>query len=701
MAGISSILSIGQSALSATQTCLQVTSNNIANVDTDGYSRQSVVLKDGYYVSGSPGQLGSGVIAQEVVRAHDSFIEAQYLQKLSARDRFQALYNGLSSVQNLVNESNTKGLNSSLSTFFDDWGDLTTYPDSTATRQTMLDDTETLLSLYRSMADSMNQMEDEINEAIAADVDTVNALAKDIADINAQINKTEVEGQNIPNGLYDLRDQKIRDLSSLVDVNVIDNGKGNVTVNTNAGQTVVDGMSAYEFTFEPGKTVRQMTQASKTAGSDAQAYYDGKDSSEYTLEVVSGGTVGAGATFRVSLDGGKSWVKDDNGNDAVYAADDNTAKVRVGNLDIWFGTESDPDTTTASTTLLAGDKFTLVPKKALYWYTTAGTPVNVTPQQYADGKDNAARLTGGALAGAFLFRDESLGDYQNTLDAMANTMVWEVNRIHSQGSGLTAFNSVQGTYSVADPNVALGDPTSGLTFSSRLASGAAMLYAYDSAGTLQASGSITVDPDADSLQDIVDKINDVANPVSAYLTASIVNNQLVVSGAATTSSFRFGDDSSGLYAALGVNTLLAGSSAEDVSVNAVATNNTDYVCAGHVGLNGLLATGDNTTALAMTALENKNVDFYVVGKGTDSQTLTQYYSSLVSDVGADTASASYQLSYQGALASQLEEQQLAVSAVSLDEELTNLIRFQHSYQAAAKLISTADSLFETILGLKN
>ncbi|MFP5258721.1 MAG: flagellar hook-associated protein FlgK, partial [Acidobacteriota bacterium] len=321
MSGITSLLSTGNSALRANQACIQVTGNNIANVNTTGYNRQSVVLKDGQYVNTFTGQVGTGVVAQEVVRAHDKFIEAQYLEQMSARDRYKTLYNGLVSTQNLVNESNTDGLNSSLSTFFGDWGDLTTNPDSEAARQTMLDDTETMLSMIRSTADSMNQLKAQANQSIADGVTTLNQLAKDIAELNRQINITQIDGQSIPNSLYDQRDAKVRELASLVDVSVIDNGKGNFTVNTKAGQTIVDGVESYEFKFEPGKTVRQLSPASLTAGSDVQAYYEGSDSSEYTLKVVSNGTVGGGAAFQVSLDGGKTWLANDDGTTAVYAAD--------------------------------------------------------------------------------------------------------------------------------------------------------------------------------------------------------------------------------------------------------------------------------------------------------------------------------------------------------------------------------------------
>lgn len=696
MSSLSSILSIGRSGLSASQAALQVTGNNIANVDTEGYSKQSVVLVDGQYITSSPGQLGSGVVAQEVVRSYDSLTESQYLTQISVRDRWKAMYNGLTSIQNYFNESNTNGANAALSEFFGDWGDLTANTDDTATRQTMLEDTDTLLSIYRSMASSLEDQKAALDTAITDDVSTLNQLASDVADINRQINQYQIDGKSIPNSLYDLRDSKVEDIASLVDVNVVDNGKGDYTVYTKSGQTVVDGTEAYSFNYKQGQTVRQLSAASLAADSNAQCYYDGADSHEYTIQVVDSGGVGAGATFKASLDGGKSWLTASNGSTAIFQADGTSGKVRVGDLDIWFD-KADASDPSPLSDLNAGDTFTLVPKKALYWHTTAGTEENVTPQLHADGTDNERRLTGGALAGAFLLRDANLAGYQDALDATANSLVWEINRVHSQGAGLTNFSSVQGTYGVDDVDAALGSNQAHLTYGDRLASGAAMIYVYGSDGALNSKDSIWVDPTATTLNDFVTSIN---TAFSGKLNATVVNGQLNLS-AASGYSFQFGDDSSGILAALGVNTLLTGSTASDVAINHVVTSDTNRVNVGHVGSAGLTASGDNTTATAITALASKNVDFFVTGKATSSQTISGYYNSLVGQVGSDTSSANYQATYQTALASQIKDQKLSITGVSLDEELTNLIKFQHAYQAAAKLISTADSLFQTVLGLKN
>ncbi len=707
MSSLSSILSIGRSGLTASQAAIQVTGNNIANVDTEGYSKQSVVLRDGSYITTQPGQLGSGVVAQEVVRAYDALAESQYVSQISVRDRWKAMYNGLTSIQNLFNESNTDGANAALSKFFSDWGDLASNTDSAATRQTMLEDTQTLLSLYRSMASSMNEQEGQLNTAIGEDVDTLNQLAKDVADLNRKINQYQVDGVSIPNSLYDQRDAKVESMASLVDVNVVDNGKGNYTVYTKSGQTIVDGTVPFNFSFEQGQTVRTLSPTSVAAGSDAQCYYQGTDSSEYTIEVVDSGTVGSGTpTFKASLDGGKTWLTDDDGNTAIFTANGDDGKVRVGNLDVWFGTTT--DSSTIPSDLETGDSFTLVPKKGLYWYTTAGTPENVTPQQYDDGTDNPRRITGGALGGAFLLRDSELGGYQNSLDAMVNSLVWEVNREHSQGAGLTNFSTVQGTYSVSATDVALASNSSGLPYFDRLQSGAFTVYVYDADGNLakDAGGnplqtSIAfdpTDPTNGSLDALTTAINNAFSP--DYLSAASVNNQLSISGVGGY-TFQFGDDTTGVLAALGVNTLLTGSNASDVALNSAVTTDVNRVSVGHVGYDGLAASGDNTTAKAVVALENKSVDFFVAGQAKSSQTLGNYYDGLVGKIGSDTSAASYQSTYQSSLADQVQAQKLSVTGVSLDEELTNLIKFQHSYQAAAKLISTANSMFETVLGMKN
>lgn len=696
MAGINSLLSIGRSALNASQVAISVTGSNISNVDTEGYSTQTVNL--------SNNATTGGVDVDSVTRSYDAFVEAQYLEKISARDRWQVVYNGLSGVESLFNESNTDGVSASLSTFFSDWSNLTSSTASNASITTMLQDTDTLLSLLQSTSDSLDSIRSDYESAIYDDVDTLNSLASQVAELNKKIGGATSGTQNY-NDMLDARDALIEQMASLADVKVVDNGGSDLSVYLTSGQTVVSGTTSFTFSYEQGQTVRQLSSTSIASKSDAQCYYSGTDSSEYTIQVVSAGGVNSGATFKVSLDGGKTWLTDDDGNVLTYSANSETGKVTVGDLDIWFGTTSNASSISSST-LNVGDTFTLVPKKALYWYTSAGTPEIISPQQYSDGTDNARRLTGGALCGALELVDTYIGDYQDSLDSFTESLIWEVNRLYSQGSGESAYSNCAGTYAVDDSSIALGDSASGLAYSSRLTSGASMLYIYDSNGDLVTGQAIdfssvhasnaNFNPATDSLQDVVTAIN---NTYGGLLTATIVNGEISLSSA-DGYSFRFGDDSSGLYAALGLNTLLTGSSISDVAINSVMTSDTGKVCIGSVGIDGTVSSGDTSTAKAIAALADSEVGFTINGKTVATQTFSDYYNTIVGSVGSATSAAKYQYTYQSTLASTLEDEKLSVSAVSLDEELTKLIQYQYAYQAAAKLISTADTLFSIVLGMK-
>ncbi|NMC48427.1 MAG: flagellar hook-associated protein FlgK [Desulfovibrio sp.] len=706
MAGINSILSIAQTGLRASQVAIQVTGNNISNVDTEGYSRQVLLLQEAISISTSAGQLGTGVLADSIVRLFDKFIELQYLDKQSTASSYEAMYETLQSVESLFNEANTSGINSALATFFEDLENLTLNPDDSAVKEVLIDDTQTLLGMISQVDSDMESIQNQMDDAISDAVNSINELAQEIAELNAQINKASADGSS-PNALLDLRDTMVRELATLVDIKYNDNGDGNITILTQAGQTIVDGTTAFTFAFEQGRTTKQLTQTSTFVG---QAYYDGNDEYEYTLQVVDAGTVGSGATFRVSLDGGKTWLKDENGDDILYAADTETGKVKVGELEIWFGSTSDPAANPENGDLSTGDLFTLVPKTGVYWYSAAGTVVNVTPQTYANGEANTSRITGGTLAGYFTVRDVLVAGYRERLQAFTEELVWQVNRVHSQGAGAT-FTYNQGTYAVSDPNMALGSNASDLYFADRLQSGVSSMYFYNEAtGTLASSASFGYidfdatasgvqgfDPSVHSLQDVADAIN---NTFGTYCTAQIINGTLSIT-ADSGYTFAYGEDSAGLYAALGMNTYFTGSTCRDAAVNTVVSNDTDHLNSAHVNGAGEINSGDNTTAKALAALSSTDVSITTYTGGTTSQTLSEYYNTLVGVVGSDTANAEYNYEYQTALAEELAAQQDAVSAVSLDEEMTNLIRFQQSYQAAAKLITVADEMFQTILGMKS
>lgn len=704
--GVTSLLTLGQTGLFASQMSLQTVGNNIANVNTEGYHRRSVRLEEAMSLNFSPGQIGTGVVAAEVQRSFDRFIENTYNSQASLRERWSTLYDELRSLDSLFNESNTKGVNSALSQFFGAWNDLASSPDSYPAREALLAQTQTIISLLNSADAQMETLQRQADSYIEQDVTRVNEILKSIAALNKQINEQDVPGVNNANELYDKRDLLVRELAEKMDIKYIEGSDGgDITILTQAGQTLVDRDVAFEITFEGPKSFNDLVPNSNF---DGQIYFTGSDDYEYTFKVVSAGDVSSGtgaAMMKVSLDGGKTWLKNDDGTDYLVSARPDEGKITVRNVKIWFGTATDGAATPANN-MEVGDTFTVVPKKGIYWYETTSSFENITPQISVNGQDNTRRLVGGSLAGYFNFRDDYIGKYRDKLDAFSKSLVWETNRIHSQGAGLEHQTVTTGTFSVDSDTVALGSDASGLAFSDRIASGSARVYVYNaSTGALvsntsldfsSAAGVQSFDPRTQSLEDVRDAIN---RTFGGALTATIINHKLQIS-ADSGYEFDLGADTTGLWAALGINTFFDGSDARSLAFNASIKEDLAHINAGHVNGAGEANTGDNTTALAMTHLSSNKVSISTIHSGSVSVTLASFYNSLVAEVGGDTERADFNTVYQKALADDLDRRQQETSGVNLDEEMSDMIKFQHSYTAAAKLITTADQMMQTLLGLK-
>jgi flagellar hook-associated protein 1 FlgK len=268
-------------------------------------------------------------------------VEQQYVDKVSTQRRWDAVYQNMRALDSLFNESQTEGINASIAQFWQDWQDLAAHPELNASREALLGTSQTLLSAIHTVADDMRRMQVQMDEFIAQEVDKANDIIKQIAEVNIQIQTSHVPGQNNANSLYDRRDQLVRELAGYLDVDYVDNGGGEFTVMTKAGHVLVDGVQTYKLAFESPKSAQELTGGSSF---DGDVYFEGGDDFEYTLEVVQPGDVALGGTaaqFRVSLDGGKTWMTDDDGNEMHFAARPDEGKMRIGDLNIWFGDKAD------------------------------------------------------------------------------------------------------------------------------------------------------------------------------------------------------------------------------------------------------------------------------------------------------------------------------------------------------------------------
>lgn len=315
-------------------------------------------------------------------------------------------------------------------------------------------------------------------------------------------------------------------------------------------------------------------------------------------------------------------------------------------------------------------------------------------------------LTSGKMGAWLDLRDETLPKYEKEMNELARSIVWEVNQIHAEGVGLYGFSTAVGTYASTDPAQALGSATSGLAFYDRIQDGSFKLWVYDSSGAPvdPAGFAIAIDADTTTLS----ALSAAIDGSHANISATVVNGKLSIT-ATGGHSFAVSRDTSHALAALGVNTFFDGEQAADMAMNTSLETNKALIAAGRLGTSGAMAAGDNANALAMLRLPDQplTLNRYLYERGEPNPTeqavtgtLADYLYQFLGSVGVQSQSVTRSREYNEVIVNKLIETRDGISAVSIDEEMTNLIKYQKAYAVAAKLLSAADEMYQTLLETK-
>lgn len=227
--GIYDIFDIGKHGIRAQQTAIQVTSHNIANINTKGYSRQEVAFEEADPVDGNPGQLGKGVNAATIRRKYDSFIESQLVDSRESFGNLDLQKSALSKLETMFYDSQGTGINSLLQGFFKAFHDLSANPSGTPERISLLSKAEAFADTINSTSSNLLQLQKDMNTQINQTVTNINSITSQIADLNIKISQAENGGQNA-NDLRDKRGNLLNDLSEKVDISFYEDTAGQVSV---------------------------------------------------------------------------------------------------------------------------------------------------------------------------------------------------------------------------------------------------------------------------------------------------------------------------------------------------------------------------------------------------------------------------------------------------------------------------------------
>ena len=252
MSTFGSILSIARTAIAAHQTAVQTVSNNIANAETEGYSRQRAELQPRYPQQFGYGWVGTGVEVNNVVRLRDTLLDANYRREAASAEGFGLRRDALSQIEGILGEPNDQALSGALDAFWSGWSDLSNNPGSLANQAVVRQRGIEVASTLNRFASRLNDLEANTRARLTTSVDEVNRLATQLADLNGQITGAEVTGVQAPD-LRDARDRIADQLSKIAGSRVIQQNNGTMAFLI-GGVTIVDAVNARQIEVRPGAT---------------------------------------------------------------------------------------------------------------------------------------------------------------------------------------------------------------------------------------------------------------------------------------------------------------------------------------------------------------------------------------------------------------------------------------------------------------
>ncbi len=286
---MSSLFDIGLSGLAAAQRGLDVTSHNIANANTEGYTRQRAEFTSRRPEYTGYGYVGTGVDVAGVRRIYDGFLDSQVRGYSASSSELETFHSYAVQIDNILADPDA-GLNGALQRFTNAMQDLANDPTSTAARQTVLGEGEALAAQLNSLDGWLRGIGAQVNTAIQGSVNEINQMAAEIARLNDEIiHSPGIANGDMPNDLLDQRDQLLQQLSQKVSIDTIAQDDGSVNVMVGKGQALVVGVEVTPLTTYTGNGVDRPVMVALDNGSNGMVPITGQ---------LSGGELGGLLGFR-------------------------------------------------------------------------------------------------------------------------------------------------------------------------------------------------------------------------------------------------------------------------------------------------------------------------------------------------------------------------------------------------------------------
>ncbi len=639
---MSGIFNIGVRSLQANQAALQTTGNNIANVNTPGYSRQSVVVQtvQGQYTGG--GFIGAGVDISTVQRQHSEFLTRQAASSSSVAASDTQRLAQLKQLEDVF-QGGDAGLGSAISDMMNAFSDVANAPTDLSARAVVLTRVDEATARIRTAESRMTDLRRGVGSELASAVASVNSLAARISKVNQEIARTNGSGQ-APNDLLDKRDQLIKDLNGYVQTTSVAADDGTVSIFLASSQPLVLGNSVRPValgndTFgDPSKVKLTLAQGSTTTVLEEATLGGGKLAG--LLRFQNSDLQAAGQLLgRLALAIGTAVNEQHRlGLDLKGAAGGEL--IRMGPI---------PDGRPASSN--TGDA-------------TVAMAVQTIPSSGASSlqaSDYQIDFTGSSAGSVTRLSDGLVTEFSTTpikIDGLELTITGTA----AQGDSflLKPFSAVAATIATAFASpgaLAASSPVAARAGSSNLGT---LVLGILATRSVPAPDAVTLTFTASGTYTRSD---------TGATTYPYTAGQAIEYSPATSTTSASGWSLTLKGAAVAGDTFVVGSNAS------VQPNADPRLNAGN--------------ALSLMALRDAAL--------FDGSVLTDGYAGLMAQVGVMVQGASYAADVSQSIANNVEQDRSSVAGVNLDEEAAKLLQYQQAYQASAKMLQIAQGVFDALL----
>ena len=697
------ILSIGLSGSAAAERSIATASHNIANAQTEGFSRQRVQVDTRPPQLTGVGALGTGVKISNVQRIHDDFVSSEMRSNASIANGLQTNYDFTSQIDNMLADPQA-GLAPTLSQFFSSINVVANEPSSQSARQVMIGQAKALSQRFEYLDDRFESLRKGANETLKTEITDVNNLAKAIADVNWKVVLAKEVTQGEPSDLLDQRERLLHQLSEKIVTRTTEQEDGSLNVFIGNGQTLVLGK--FNSTMD--------LKASEHDPSVLNVVFKNRGVDSDITQFLKGGTIGGLLDFRESmLDGAQNelgriaigvaktfndqhhkgmTLENKLGGD-FFAAIDKTAPLTLPS----YNNKGDYALKTTITNVdnLTTSDYTLNYNAGRYSLIKSSDrsivasfdelPQKIESEGFTIDLDHGTKIENGD---SFLIRPTHAAarnfdvELERTNEIAAASPVRVRTSVHNQG---TVKPLVSNITNVDSPTFTTAMGTLSPTITVRFIDETHIELVDDNGELIQAQ---QLDAQNKAIPATPGIPGDVGTPATPAIPAIAPSHH---------SDDDETDDPEHIETGILYN--------PDVGINLFPTPGgldsgyaVQFSGTAKAGDSFVLefnkdAVGNNVNALELGGLQSKAT----LANGTSNY--GEVYSQLVSRVGSKTHELNINSEAQNILYGQAKAQREAVSGVNLDEEAADLVRFQQAYKANAQVIGAASEMFDTLIGV--